>query len=137
MSILYEAFVCLLIKRLKGILFQRRNCRSIPYVNPTKTFIANYDIECQSDIEDKDPLTQRHWERKKTRTNSVVHGSLIEDTPEKGTWQDKIKEYSLWMMNHNVSHEDVSNWLKKFLGMVSSSKCFSTVDEKIIFEKHL
>ena len=65
------------------------------------------------------------------------HRSLIKDTPEKGTWQDKIKEYSLWMMNHNVSHEDVSNWLKQFLGMVSSSKYHSTVDEKIIiFEKH-
>ena len=27
------------------------------YGNPAQTFIANYDIECESDIEDKDPLT--------------------------------------------------------------------------------
>ena len=49
----------------------------------------------------------------------AVHGSVVEDTPEKGTWQAKIKEYSLWMMDHNVSHEEVSDWLNKFLGMLS------------------
>ena len=27
------------------------------YGNPAQTFIANYNIECESDIEDKDPLT--------------------------------------------------------------------------------
>ena len=49
----------------------------------------------------------------------AVHGSVVEDTPEKGTWQAKIKEYSLWMMDHNVSHEEVSDWLNKFLGVIS------------------
>ena len=49
----------------------------------------------------------------------AVHGSVVEDTPEKGTWQAKIKEYSLWMMDHNVSHEEVSDWLNIFLGMIS------------------
>ena len=33
--------------------------RSIPYANPSQTFIANYDIECESDIEDKDPHTEK------------------------------------------------------------------------------
>ena len=60
---------------------------------------------------------------------SAIHRSSIKDSPEKGTWQDKVKEYSLWMMNHNVSHEEVSTWLKKFLGMVAYMASWMSMSE--------
>ena len=58
MSILNNEIVCTNIKNTKG-----NSCPLTMYLhilvdscgNPSQTFIANYDIKCESDIEDKDP----------------------------------------------------------------------------------